>query len=92
MRRRIGDIVIVADGAPAGAFEIVELAAAQRPKEACQAHHTERQSSRNEPSERSHCDVPIFGRCSFIERSRSALAVTIMDEPDMANAAINGVT
>ena len=75
---------LVLERAIGGAFEIVELAGAERPHEGAQTNSTQQQCNRHKPGESGH----VRG---FPAR-RSAFAVTRIDELDMTIAAISGVT
>lgn len=79
--------VIVVENAVRGAFQIVELARFQRPKERRKPRASHEQRRGNEPSERRH-----GFNLSFIVRSLNAFAVTRIDDVDMAIAATRGVT
>src|SRR5271165_3392460 len=78
--------VVVADRPPGGAVEIVELAVLERPEESRKAEAAERERHRHEIDEHVHRPTP------FAWRARNALSVTRIDEPDIASAAISGVT
>jgi hypothetical protein len=75
---------IVFKGAIGRAFEIVELARAERPQERCETEPAESKGRRHEPSKRRH------GRT--LPARRAALATTRIDDVDMTMAAISGVT
>ena len=79
--------LIVPEDAPAGALEVFELSAVERPKERREAKQAEKQRARNEPDQRRHRPS---SRCILF--SRTALAVTATEEADMAIAAKSGVT
>jgi len=78
--------IVVGDRAPGGAVEIVELAASERPQEGRKAEAAEREGERNEIDKDVHRAAPPRSR------ALSAFSVTRTDEPDMASAAISGVT
>src|ERR1700750_963282 len=98
--------IVVGDGAPGCAVEIVILAALQRPEEGRETGQTERQRQRDEddedlnqaPSSRKAVSVarrdsvPVGLTSVPALRARSALSITRMEEPDIAAAAIRGVT
>ena len=79
--------LIVPEDAPAGALEVFELSAVERPKERREAKQAQKQRARNEPDQRRHHPS---SRCILF--SRTALAVTATEEADMAIAAKSGVT
>src|SRR5262245_58961977 len=98
--------IVVGDGAPGRAFEVVGLAALERPEKCRQAGETEGQCKRNEDDEDLHqapsplkaglaaepaSASPCLTSAPAL-RARSAFSITRMDEPDMAAAAISGVT
>ena len=85
--RLLGWRLIIGDGAPGRAFKIVILTAFERPQEAKQADQTEAQRQRHQNDHHFHDDPPFATR-----RARSALSITRMEEPDIAAAAISGVT
>ena len=77
---------IVLERTVGGAFEVFELARAERPEKCNKAEYAEEQRGRPEPRERRHRGgLPA-------KKRRNALAVTRIDEVDMTIAAINGVT
>lgn len=81
---RIGRrLVVIDENADGGAIEIVILAGLQRPEEEGEAAKSEQQRAGDEDGEAVHLVAP---------RSLSALATTMIEEPDMARAAISGVT
>lgn len=85
-----------------GTIEIVVLAALQRPQEAGQAGSSQEQGDGDEESEHRHCagtGLRLFlagGVSVFVfpmrRPKRRALPMTIIEEPDIAIAAISGVT
>ncbi len=83
--RRI--FVVVQQDAVGGAIEVFELAALERPEKGHQANQAEEERDGNEIGQRAH--DRLSGCFRF---SRMALAVTTMEEDDMATAAISGVT
>src|SRR5262245_53070806 len=98
-RRSIGDVVVRehAQGRP---FHVVVLAALERPQEGGEAEQTEAQRGGDEVDEHVHAGLGLgwsagataCGAGSARRRAaRSALSVTISEEPDMATAAISGV-
>ncbi len=66
-----------------GAIHVLELAVTHGPKKSSEPAKAEEQGNRNENGNSAHC-------AAF--RRRKALATTMIEEPDMANAAISGVT
>ena len=66
-------------------FRVVKLATSQRPEECCESDQPHTQGDWNQEEEHAH-SVGVF---LF---TLSAFSVTTIDEPDMASAAINGVT
>lgn len=100
--RLIGALIIDED-ALRTAVKILVLAAAQRPQEGNEAGRTEKKRHRDEDDEIAHCTglsislagTATRGSSSATERppaSRMALAMTMIDDSDMAIAAISGVT
>lgn len=79
----LGWRVLVDQDAHRGALRIVELPAAQRPVKRGQPGKAEAQRDRYEEDEAVHFAAPL---------NRSALATTMIEEVDMAMAAISGVT
>lgn len=69
------------------AFQILILAGFERPKEGRKPHAAQEERRRNEPDKRRHSD-----NSSFAVRRRKAFTVTMMEEVDMAMAAMSGVT
>ena len=77
--------LVVSDGSPGRAVKVVILSALQRPEEAEQADKAQRKSKR-------HQDNQNFHQTTYHARALSALSITMTDEPDIAAAAIRGVT
>lgn len=75
--------LIVNQDAQRGAIQIVELAAAQRPEKGTKPQKTKPKRNGDEKGNSGHFAAAF---------SRKALATTITEEPDMASAAIKGVT
>jgi len=75
---------VIRDRAPSRAFEVVILAAPERPEECQQPDKTQSQRKRHEDHQDFH-DIPRG--CAL-----SAFSMTSRDEPDIAAAAISGVT
>ena len=75
---------VISDGAPGRAVEIVILPAPERPEKCQQPDQTQSQRQRDEDYEDFH-DAPRG-------RARSAFSMTNREEPDIAAAAISGVT
>src|ERR1043165_305600 len=97
--RSVGLDVIVRKNAQGGAIQIFILAAAQRPQKGREAGEAERERNRDEIYKDIH-DAPagnvspmalVAVRACGRARTRNALSVTIIDEPDIAAAAISGV-
>lgn len=65
------------------AIEIVKLSAAQRPEKGPQSEQAQAQRNGDQDGYARHLAAPF---------NRNAFATTMTDEPDMASAAINGVT
>ena len=78
---------LVIEGSPGGTIQVLELSGAQGPDKGDKAGTSQGERGRNEPGEGGH-----VRSSSFAVRSRTALRVTAMEEPDMAMAAIKGVT
>ena len=85
-------VLVVGNGAPAGAFEILKLPRVERPDERDKSHGAERQRAGNQPGKSSHLRPPTEESRSLAALSLSALSVTATDDSDMASAAISGVT
>ena len=79
--------LVIGDGAPGRALEIVILAALQRPEKSEQADQPEAERQRHQDHQHFHHDLPCATR-----RARSAFSMTRIEEPDIAAAAISGVT
>lgn len=88
--------IVVQQDAQRGAIHVVILFRPQRPEEAGQTSQTQGERQRNEVDEDVHDRFPTerrgAGASECRDRARSALSVTSNDEPDIAAAAINGVT
>src|SRR5215475_1428828 len=78
--------VVIVENAQRRAFHVIILPARQRPHERREPGETQQQRHRHEIDQ--HVHATSLGRA----RTRSALSVTRMEEPDMAAAAMNGVT
>src|SRR5262245_34938843 len=96
------DVVILQD-TDRRALDIVVLTAAQRPEEGGKPGEAEQQGHGDQIDEHVHGEhrrgvsVPLTVAAtrrpsSLRRRARNALSVTRIEEPDMATAAINGVT
>lgn len=81
--RRISTFLIVVQDAQSRAVEILELPRPGSPEERRQAEQPKPQRNRHQNRQDRHFAAP---------RSRSALATTTSDDPDIASAAISGVT
>lgn len=100
MRRDVPGKVVVGQDAEGGTVRIVELATAQRPYKRQKAGQAEQQRQRDEKNQDVHVassDVTRVGEAAAPSaragrKSRIALSVTNTDEPDIASAAISGVT
>lgn len=66
--------------------QIIILSRAQRPHEAAKRNQSKRQGRRDKIEKNGH-EITSFARLA-----RSAFTVTMTDEPDIAAAAIKGVT
>ena len=97
--------VVVAKDAQRRTVEVVVLAAAERPQEGCEAQQAEPKRCRHQIDEDAHGvlhrawmnlgvaeDISASALTCRRSRPRIAFAVTISDEPDIASAAISGVT
>ncbi len=82
-RRLVG--LVIGEGAPGRAIEIVILTTVQRPQKAEQANEAQCKSEWNQIEQDLH-------QIASLLRARSALSMTSTDEPDIAAAAISGVT
>ncbi len=80
-----GLVLILQKDSRRSAFEILILIAAQGPKKRPKTERAQNQGGRNQNEQGIHQAFP----CRI---SRRALSVTRIDEPDMAMAAIRGVT
>ena len=78
--------VVIGNRAPGGAVEVVILIGLERPHEAREAEQAKEQGERHKIDQHFHQGV------SRTVCARNALAITRMDEPDIASAAISGVT
>src|SRR5690606_1452245 len=99
----IGTIVVFLDRPPGGPVQILVLAAFQGPQKCHEPQPAEKKSNRNEIDEDVHASRASRGgaprvastgslRSARASRlSRSALATTMIDDVDMATAAISGV-
>lgn len=77
-------MIVFIEDALRGAFEIVELTAAQRPEESGQSQEAENHGQGNQKQKAVH---------HFLPRARRiALPMTRIEEDDIAIAAISGVT
>lgn len=83
-------LIIVHDGAPGGAVEVVELAGMERPEKGRERERSQSEGGRNEPGERAH--VWKASARQGLVVNRRAFSVTAMDDVDMAIAATRGVT
>src|SRR3954469_11000112 len=79
--------VVVGDGTPGRAIEILVLSVLERPEKREETGETEPERERHENDEDFHQDLRTAA-----ERARSAFTMTRIDEPDIAAAAISGVT
>src|SRR4051794_22423374 len=79
--------IVVGDGAPGRAVEILVLTVLERPEKREETGETEPERERHENDEDFHQDLR-----TATERARSAFTMTRIDEPDIAAAAISGVT
>ena len=79
--------LIVRNRSPCCAIEIVVLAVLEAPKKRSKAKRAKRNCKRNEINQNLHQTVSLFCR-----RARNALIITNSEEPDIATAAISGVT
>jgi len=82
--RRNRLFLVIHDGPPASAVEVVVLAGLERPQERAEPEQAQPQGQRNEVNQNFH---PARSR----GLARSAFAVTRMEEPDIAIAAMSGV-
>src|SRR3954452_1123951 len=79
--------VVVGDGTPGRAIEILVLSVLERPEKREQTGETEPERQRHENDENFHQDLR-----TATERARSAFTMTRIEEPNSAAAAISGVT
>ena len=79
--------LVIGDGAPGGALEIVVLPAFERPQKPEQADKPKAKRQRHQNHHHFHHGLPCATR-----RARSAFSITSSEEPDIAAAAISGVT
>jgi hypothetical protein len=79
--------LVVHDGAPGGSVQVVVLTAFQGPEKAHQTDRSKHEGERDEIYENFH-----YGHSFAFSRARNALSITIRDDPDIAAAAISGVT
>lgn len=96
-------IVLIIDGPPSRTVEVVILAALQRPEKGDKPQSAEKEGDRNEINQHVHArrappgmgvdaaDMVSFRSAPTSLFSRSAFTTTMMDEVDMATAAIRGV-
>ena len=83
LRRR----VVIRNGPPGGAVEIVVLAAAERPEEGSETGKSEHERQRHQE------DQDLHHKISRVRlRARSEFSMTRIEDPLMAAAAISGVT
>ena len=75
--------ILINQDAQGCTIQIFKLAATKRPEKGAKAQQAEPESNRDEEGDPRHFAAPF---------RRRALATTITDEPDMASAAISGVT
>lgn len=80
-------LVFVIEGPPAGTFEILVLTIFEGPQERREAEAAKSQRCRDEPGECGHDRGSRFSCASL-----SALAVTAIEDADIAIAAMSGVT
>lgn len=78
--------IIIGDRPPGGAIEIVILAIPERPQKGRKAEPAKRDRKRHQIEQ----DFHQAG--SLCRRARKALSITSSDDPDIAAAAISGVT
>ena len=79
--------VIIRNSAPGRAFEIVILSGFQRPEKCGQTDEPKTKRQRHQDDHHFHAGPPFD-----IWRARSAFSITSIEEPDIAAAAIRGVT
>ena len=78
--------LVILQGAPCGAVEILELVRVQCPEEGCESEPAEEKRNWDKPGE--SCHLHTFRR---FDLRRTALAVTAIEELDIAIAAMSGV-
>lgn len=78
--------LIVGDRPPGGAIEIVILAVPEGPEKGRKAEPAKRDRKRHQIEQDFHQAGPLC------RRARKAFSITSSDEPDIAAAAISGVT
>src|SRR5438270_3103017 len=91
--------VVVRKHAQRRPVHIFVLSAAQRPEERCKASQAQRERHRHKIDQDIHVAFAVARsdgkaateRAGLRARTRNALSVTRMDEPDIAAAAISGV-
>lgn len=83
--RSSGSEIVVRENAQRGAADIVILPAAHRPEKREEAGKSETERHRHKINQHVHRRAPPLP-------ARKAFSVTSMDEPDIASAAIKGVT
>jgi hypothetical protein len=97
------DYIVVIQDTDRGSLHVVILTVPQRPEEGCEPGEAEQQRHGHQVDQHRHGDrapgAPVCGdaadpgaRSSPQRRTRNALTVTRIEEPDIATAAINGVT
>src|SRR5215216_1185930 len=79
--------LIIRNGPPGRAVKVVILTALERPEKSEQPCETEAERQRHQNDEHFHHGL----RCAT-RRARSAFNITSSEEPDIASAAISGVT
>lgn len=91
--------IIIRQGSDSGALKVVELTAAQRPDECPKPREPQAKSDRQKKDNDIHGaatasfrSAALFLRIRTVPLRRTALSVTSTDEPDIAAAAIKGVT
>lgn len=94
-----GRNVAIVKYAKGGAIDVVILTAAQRPQKAGQRRKAEEQCQGNKKDQDIHLATAGFSATRFVScfrrvagLTRKALSVTTSEEPDIARAAIRGVT
>jgi len=79
--------IIVGNRPPGGAIKILILSVLERPEEREETGQAEAQCQRHKNDKDFHQDLR-----TATERARSAFTMTRIEEPDIAAAAISGVT